>query len=176
EYSIGPEGVPKTNNTIGSVNKVINYKGQEDVVMRSFSSWELTDDGRIMPDFVAKGVNVFSTSITDPQTDSYTSISATTLAKPKATGSLFLLQELYHSRNAGNYMRSATLKALAIHTTKEAGTSPGPDYRFGWGLLDVKAAAEVVLNENGSSDLIRELVLERSEERRVGKEGSAEGR
>ena len=160
EDSIGPEGVPKNNITIGAVNEVINYQGPDDVVMSSFSSWGPTDDGRIKPDVVAMGVNVFSTSITDAQTDSYTSMSGTSMAAPNATGSLFLLQELFHSRNAGNYMRSSTLKALAIHTTKEAGTSPGPDYRFGWGLLDVKAAAALVLNENGSSDLIRELVLD----------------
>jgi hypothetical protein len=163
EDSIGPEGVPKNNITIGAVNEVINYQGPDDVVMSSFSSWGPTDDGRIKPDFVAMGVNVFSTSITDAQMDSYTSMSGTSMAAPNATGSLFLLQELFHSRNAGNYMRSATLKALAIHTTKEAGTSPGPDYRFGWGLLDVKAAAELILNENGSSDLIRELVLENNQ-------------
>lgn len=163
EDSIGPEGVPKNNITIGAVNEVINYQGPDDVVMSSFSSWGPTDDGRIKPDFVAMGVNVFSTSITDAQTDSYTSMSGTSMAAPNATGSLFLLQELFHSRNAGKYMRSATLKALAIHTTKEAGTSPGPDYRFGWGLLDVKAAAELILDENGSSDLIRELVLENNQ-------------
>lgn len=163
EDSIGPEGVPKNNITIGAVNEVINYQGPDDVVMSTFSSWGPTDDGRIKPDFVAMGVNVFSTSITETQTDSYTSMSGTSMAAPNATGSLFLLQELFHSRNAGNYMRSATLKALAIHTTKEAGTGPGPDYRFGWGLLDVKAAAEVVLNENGSSDMIRELVLENNQ-------------
>src|SRR5690606_32103504 len=163
EDSIGPEGVPKNNITIGAVNEVINYQGPDDVVMSSFSSWGPTDDGRIKPDFVAMGVNVFSTSITDAQTDSYTSMSGTSMAAPNATGSLFLLQELFHSRNAGKYMRSATLKALASHTTKEAGTSPGPDYRFGWGLLDVKAAAELILDENGSSDLVRELVLENNQ-------------
>ena len=163
EDSIGPEGVPKNNITIGAVNEVINYQSPDDVVMSSFSSWGPVDDGRIKPDFVAMGVNVFSTAITNEQTDSYTSMSGTSMAAPNATGSLFLLQELYHSRNAGKYMRSATLKALAIHTSKEAGTSPGPDYRFGWGLLDVKAAAELVINENGSSDIIRELVLENNQ-------------
>lgn len=160
EDSIGPEGVPKNNITIGAVNEVNNYQGPDDVVMSSFSSWGPVDDGRIKPDLVAMGVNVFSTAITDEQTDGYTSMSGTSMAAPNATGSLFLLQELYHNRNSGRYMRSATLKGLAIHTAKETGTSPGPDYRFGWGLLDVKAAAEMVLNENGSSNMIRELVLD----------------
>lgn len=160
EDSIGPEGVAKNSFTIGAVNEVINYQNADDVVMSPFSSWGPVDDGRIKPDLVAMGVNVFSASITDDQTDSYTSMSGTSMAAPNATGTLFLLQELYHGRNAGKYMRSATLKALAIHTAKEAGASPGPDYRFGWGLLDAKAAAGMIINENGSSVMIRELVLD----------------
>lgn len=45
-------------------------------------------------------------------------------------------------------MKAATLKALAVHTAKEAGPAPGPDYRFGWGLLDVQAAAQFLLDKN----------------------------
>src|SRR5690554_5803192 len=161
EDSIGPEGVPKNNITIGAVSEVRDYQGAEDVFMSSFSSWGPVDDGRIKPDLVAMGVNVFSTGISNEgQQDSYTTMSGTSMAAPNATGSLFLLQELYHNRNSGRYMRAATLKGLAIHTAKEAGTAPGPDYRFGWGLLDVSAAAELIINENSSSNMIRELVLD----------------
>jgi hypothetical protein len=39
------------------------------------------------------------------------------------------------------FMRAATLKALAIHTADEAGSADGPDYEFGWGLLNTKSAA-----------------------------------
>ena len=164
EDSIGPEGVPKNNITIGAVSEVRDYRGPEDVIMSSFSSWGPVDDGRIKPDLVAMGVNVFSTALSNEgQSDSYTTLSGTSMAAPNATGSLLLLQELYHSRNGSRYMRSATLKGLAIHTAKEAGQSPGPDYRFGWGLLDVKAAAELIINENGSSNMIRELVLDNNQ-------------
>ena len=159
EDSIGPEGVPKNIITIGAVNGVPDYKGPGDVTMSAFSSWGPVDDGRIKPDLVAMGVNVFSTAIDEEQSDSYTTLSGTSMAAPNATGSLFLLQELYHSRNAGRYMRAATLKALAIHSAKEAGLASGPDYVYGWGLLDVKSAAELINNENGVSNQIRELVL-----------------
>src|SRR5690606_17562621 len=145
------------------VNGVADYKGPGDVTMSPFSSWGPVDDGRIKPDLVAMGMNVFSTAINEEQSDSYTTLSGTSMAAPNATGSLFLLQELYHSRNAGRYMRAATLKALAIHTAKEAGLAPGPDYMYGWGLLDVKSAAEMIINENGSSNIIRELVLQNNQ-------------
>ena len=164
EDSIGPEGVAKNNITVGAVSGVPNYTGPEDVVMSPFSSWGPVDDGRIKPDFVAMGVNVFSTAIANEgQADSYTTMSGTSMAAPNASGSLLLLQELYHERNGGRYMRAATLKGLGIHTAREAGPAPGPDYMFGWGLLDVKATAEMIINENGTSNIVSELVLHNNE-------------
>jgi hypothetical protein len=63
-------------------------------------------------------------------------------------------------------MRSATLKGLAIHTADEAGGSDGPDYQFGWGLLDVENAAAVITaavpsnNASTSNHLLFENVLQ----------------
>ncbi|TFV94580.1 T9SS type A sorting domain-containing protein [Algoriphagus kandeliae] len=157
--TIGPEGVAKNNFAIGAVEQVLDYKGPEDVKMSGFSSWGPVDDGRIKPDLVAMGVNVFSASIGPQGADSYASQSGTSMAAPNATGSMFLLQQLYSERNSGRFMLSSALKALAIHTAKEAGPSPGPDYMYGWGLLDVNAAAKIILNEDGSSQFIREDIL-----------------
>lgn len=41
------------------------------------------------------------------------------------------------------------MKALLIHTADDLG-NPGPDYKFGWGLINVKAAADVVLAHKAS--------------------------
>ncbi|WP_158861083.1 S8 family serine peptidase [Lunatibacter salilacus] len=159
--SIGPEGVAKNNITIGAVNGISNYTGPESVVMSSFSSWGPVDDGRIKPDLVSMGVNVFSTAIiNDGAADGYATLSGTSMAAPNVTGAMLLLQELYRNRNAGRYMRSATLKALTIQTAKEAGMNEGPDYMNGWGLLDAEASARMIIDENGSSKAIRELVLD----------------
>ena len=63
-------------------------------------------------------------------------------------------------------MRSATIKGLAIHTANEAGLFPGPDYKYGWGLLNIGEAATVLnnalsSNNNSSSvDLVYENVLQ----------------
>lgn len=157
--TIGPEGVAKNNFTIGAVEQVLNYTVPEDVKMSNFSSWGPVDDGRIKPDLVAMGVNVFSASINSGGQDGYASQSGTSMAAPNATGSMFLLQQLYSNRNSGRFMLSSALKALTIHTTKEAGPAPGPDYMYGWGLLDVNAAAKIILNEDGSSSFIREEIL-----------------
>ena len=129
--------------TIGAVSGITSgYSKPADVVMSSFSSWGPTDDGRIKPDIVADGVNVTS-SVATGNSD-YASESGTSMATPNTTGSLFLLQEYYSQLKAGAFMRSATLKGLAIHTAEEAGDADGPDYRFGWGLLNVEKGAAVI--------------------------------
>ncbi|MEI6185190.1 MAG: GEVED domain-containing protein, partial [Bacteroidota bacterium] len=80
--------------------------------------------------------------------------SGTSMAAPSVTGSLFLLQELYSKKHNGRFMKSASLKGVAIHTADEAGNAPGPDYQFGWGLLNDKTSADFVVNANKSDTII----------------------
>jgi hypothetical protein len=134
---------------VAAVNGVTNYTGPSSVTMSSFSSWGPTDDGRIKPDISGMGVNVYSTS--SSSNTAYTTMSGTSMASPNVTGTLVLIQQHYKNLNAGNFMRSATLRGLVCHTADEAGTAPGPDYRFGWGLLNAERAANVVSQRNVSS-------------------------
>jgi subtilisin family serine protease len=151
-------GVAKNILTVGAVAKLISpYSGPNSVTITSFSSWGPTDDGRIKPDLVAPGLNVLS--CTSGTTTEYQSFSGTSMAAPAVTGTMALLQQLYKSLNSGQYMRSATAKALAIHTAREAGLNPGPDYAFGWGLLDAEAAAKLIINKDNQNIFIREQVL-----------------
>lgn len=132
------------------------YNQPADVSLASFSSWGPTDDGRIKPDLSGVGVNVLSSS---SESDSaYVTYSGTSMASPNVTGSLLLLQELYGQRNSGKFMRASTLKAVALHTANEAGPAPGPDYKFGWGLLNMERAGQLLLN-TGQNHLLSELTL-----------------
>ena len=121
-----------------------------DIKISSFSSWGPTDDGRIKPDLVTVGVNIFSTSNTSAT--GYTVLSGTSMASPQASGSLLLLQEVYANLNAGQLMKSSTLKGLALHTTDDVG-NVGPDYVYGWGVLNSEKAAKVILNSDKSYSL-----------------------
>ncbi len=150
--------------TVGAVNGLpAGYSKPQDVVVASFSGWGPTDDGRIKPDLVANGVSV--TSTTSSSNTSYGALSGTSMAAPNATGSLLLIQEYYNKLKPGTFLRSSTLKGLAIHTTDEAGSSAGPDYQFGWGLLNVERAASVLTNAiptnnaTTSADLVFENTL-----------------
>src|SRR5690606_10068021 len=104
------------------------------VLINSGSSQGPTDDLRIKPDIAGNGTGLYSTLETGDS--AYGSLTGTSMAAPNVTGSLLLLQQHFHNLN-GVYMRSATLKGLALHTADDAG-NPGPDAVWGWGLLNSK--------------------------------------
>ena len=144
--------------TVGAVNDVSSYTGPSSVVMSSFSSWGPTDDGRIKPDICGNGVNLLS-SIGSGDSD-YSSYSGTSMASPNVAGTALLLQQHYqNTHGSGNFMRAATLKGLIIHTADEAGDHPGPDYRFGWGLMNAERAAQVISLDTSNALAIQEAVL-----------------
>ena len=150
-------GTAKNNIVVAATFEVLNYTGPNSVNMSSFSSWGPTDDGRVKPDISAKGVNMYSSV----GTSQYANYSGTSMAAPNTSGSLILLQQHYNELY-GSYMRSSTLRGLALHTADETGNSDGPDYRFGWGLLNVEKAAQVISDE-GVASIIKEEVIENGE-------------
>ena len=124
------------------------------VSISSFSSQGPTDDLRIKPDITGNGRDVFSTYASGDA--AYNTISGTSMASPNVTGSALLLQQ--HANHLfGNYMRSATLKGLILHTADDAGLE-GPDAIFGWGLMNSKRAAES-LSQKDNGVIINDLSL-----------------
>ncbi|MBC5994255.1 Ig-like domain-containing protein [Pontibacter cellulosilyticus] len=156
---ISTYGTAKNILTVGAVEPIpFGYQKKEDVIISSFSSWGPTDDGRIKPDIVANGVAL--TSAYNTADNSYASLNGTSMAAPNASGTLNLLQEHYFN-TTGGFMRAATLKGLAIHTADEAGNT-GPDYIFGWGLLNAERAANHITN-TGGTNLLQERTLEQGQ-------------
>ncbi|MFC1747016.1 S8 family serine peptidase, partial [Candidatus Neomarinimicrobiota bacterium] len=154
----GGLGVAKNVLTVGAVEKLpTGYTQPMDVQMTAFSSWGPTDDGRIKPDLVAPGKGLYSAS--SRGTEAYGTRAGTSQAAAVAGGTLALLQEYYARTHNGILPRSATLRALAIHTALEAGSAPGPDYAFGWGLLNPAGAVQVIAEDAEKGGAIRERVL-----------------
>jgi hypothetical protein len=153
---ISTTGTAKNILTVGAAESMytIPEKGS-DVALASFSSWGPTDDGRIKPDIIGMGTDILSTS--NASNTSYSYLSGTSMATPQVSGSIYLLQQLYNRLNANTFMRAATLKGLVLHTALDM-EAVGPDYKTGWGLLDMEKAAKVILNV-GSSNLISEGTL-----------------
>lgn len=131
--------------TVGAVNDAVSggVRSVGNATMASFSSWGPADDGRIKPDIVANGVGLTSTWNNYEGHGDYWSISGTSMSSPSACGSAALLVEYYKELFSGGAMRASTLKGLIIHTADDLGR-PGPDYAYGWGLMNTKAAADLL--------------------------------
>ncbi|MEI8294711.1 MAG: S8 family serine peptidase [bacterium] len=145
--------------TVGAVNDAVvaGVRSPAAGSMTSFSSWGPCDDGRIKPDLVANGVRVYSsTAASDASYDG--TYSGTSMATPNASGSAALIEQLY-ANTFGQRPRASLLKALLIHTADDLG-NPGPDYKFGWGLMNVKAAADLILAQKANPFVPR--ILENS--------------
>ena len=148
--SITFNGLAKNIVTVGAADDAVTG-GVRDIskgTLAYFSSMGPCDDGRIKPDIVANGVNVNS-SISTSDTAYDATYSGTSMAAPNAAGTAALLVQLYKTNFAGQLMRSSMLKALMIHTADDMGR-PGPDYQYGWGYMNAKAAADVILAHKAS--------------------------
>ncbi len=142
---IGSQGTSKNILTVGAVEDIEDgYSTPENVKMTNFSTFGPTDDGRIKPDIVGNGANVYSTYFNN-DTD-YNTLDGTSMATPNVAGSLALLQELYFKKH-NKFMRSSTLKGLVLHSADDAGND-GPDYKFGWGLLNTFSAAKLINSDS----------------------------
>lgn len=138
---IGTQGTSKNILTVGAVDDIPGgYSQPDDVSVASFSVFGPTDDGRIKPDIVGNGISLISAS--SSRDDSYAASTGTSMAAPNISGSLALLQEHYRNRY-GTYMFASMLKSLVLHTADDAG-NPGPDYQYGWGLMNAASAAELI--------------------------------
>jgi hypothetical protein len=65
------------------------------------------------------------------------------MSTPNACGSAALLVDYYDDLFTGDAMRASTLKGLILHTADDLGRA-GPDYQYGWGLMNTRAAAELL--------------------------------
>ena len=141
--TISADALAKNILTVGSAGDAVDgtVRQPANAYMSSYSSWGPTDDGRIKPDVVANGEAVYSSLATSDT--AYGTYSGTSMASPNATGSAALLVQWWDHLLPGHVMRASTLKALLIHTADDLGT-PGPDYQNGWGLVNVKAAADLL--------------------------------
>jgi len=121
-----------------------NYTNPADVIITSFSGWGPTDDGRVKPDIVADGSQLYSSRAAAD--DDYGFSSGTSMSSPSVTGGTGLLYEHWNTVLGGT-PRAATMKALLLESADEAGPSDGPDYTFDWGLMNVADAAQLITVE-----------------------------
>ncbi|NNM22367.1 MAG: S8 family serine peptidase [Flavobacteriaceae bacterium] len=117
----------------------------------SSSSRGPAHDGRIKPDISANGQNQISTA----PNHGYFSFGGTSGAAPGIAGISAQLYQAYAEANAGALPKGALIKAALLNTANDAG-NVGPDFRFGWGIVNGLRAG--ILIEEGrylSDDIVQ---------------------
>ncbi len=96
-------------------------------------------DGRIKPEIVANGTNTYSNYINN----GYGPYSGSSMAAPVVTGTLSLLQQRYRQLHSGANGSSALMKAVLCNGAEDLGNA-GPDYTFGFGMMNARNAVEAL--------------------------------
>lgn len=107
--------------------------------LNTSSSKGPVEDGRIKPEIVASGANVISASFNN----GYVSGFGTSHAAPFVTGVWSLLTERYKQLHGNAYPKSALLKAVICNSGDDRGNA-GPDYGYGFGLINPRRAVEMI--------------------------------
>jgi len=162
--TITPKGNAKNIMTVGAVKDAVSggVRALSGATMTTFSGWGPTDDGRIKPDIVGNGNSLYSSD--SDHTQDYSRKTGTSMSAPNVCGSTALLLDLYLCLFPVAPL-SSTLKGLVLHTADDLGNT-GPDYTFGWGLMNTRNAAEHLLaqfhNPNSARVTEGEITLTRT--------------
>jgi hypothetical protein len=140
----GSLGLTPGSKNVVAVGAVDNFKN-----ILSFSSRGPTRDGRVKPDVVAKGYNLYSTF----PNNGYARSSGTSMSSPVVTGLSALIVEQFR-KSFGFTPDPQTLKTLIMAGADDLG-NPGIDYTYGYGLADAKASVDLVIADSGSGKRIQ---------------------
>jgi subtilisin family serine protease len=135
-------GHKMSKNAIAVAN--LDYKDE----LASSSSRGPAHDGRIKPEVSAQGTNVFSTS----ENNTYVLKSGTSMSCPGVTGTLATLYDAYQ-RHQGSTPHGALMKGILMNSADDLG-NPGPDFKFGYGRINARRAAEIIEDTLFKTDFI----------------------
>ncbi|MBX2906316.1 MAG: S8 family peptidase [Taibaiella sp.] len=99
-------------------------------------------DGRIRPDVVAVGYNVYS----GLRNNTYGRANGTSMASPQVASGLAVLTQQYKRLHGGEQPKADLLKTILISAAMDLG-NPGPDYSYGFGMMDIGRSLQVMTND-----------------------------
>ncbi|MCZ6595167.1 MAG: S8 family peptidase [Bacteroidetes bacterium] len=117
-----------------------------DGVLVNSSSRGPAHDGRIKPDIAANGQQ----TSTGPN-HNYFGFGGTSGASPGIAGVSAQLFEVYADANGGTLPKGALIKAALLNSTNDAG-NVGPDFKFGWGIVNGLRAGKLIEDGRYLSD------------------------
>ncbi len=130
---IGFQGA-KNNIAVGSVDRL--------EILANNSSKGPTADGRLKPEIVSMGRGVYTTNIDN----GYQERQGTSFSCPSVSGIVALLYEAFIEKNGASALRADIIKAILLNTARDKGND-GPDYKYGFGVVNADRAIESVFEE-----------------------------
>lgn len=161
---IGPGSLAKNLIIVGANDIITNnnnrYTAASDVVHSDYSSAGPRDDGGIKPDISTTGTDVFYASTSNDTTGSndINVGSGTSFSAPVVTGIIGLWMQIYRQLFPTMELNAASAKTLMIHSAQEAG-NVGPDPWFGWGYINAKNGAELLVAKSNNTIIFNDESL-----------------
>ena len=161
---IGPGSLAKNIIVVAATDRITANDGRyvtaANVIHSDYSSAGPRDDGGIKPDIAAVGTDVGSASTAENTTGSasLTVGSGTSYSAPVVTGIIGLWTQINKQLFQNAELKAASAKTLMIHSASEAG-NVGPDPWFGWGFINAKKGAELLVGKSNGSVIFKDEVL-----------------
>jgi len=161
---IGPGSLAKNIIVVGATDVIstnnFKYTTASDVVHSDYSSAGPRDDGGIKPDISTTGTDVFSAATAEDTVGSttYSYGSGTSYSAPVVTGVIGLWTQVNKELFSNQVLNAASAKTLMIHSASEAG-NVGPDPWFGWGYINAKKGAELLVGKANNTVIFNNETL-----------------
>jgi hypothetical protein len=164
-WAVGNEGKWSTVFSTAAAKNIVTVgaTNSDDNSLWAWSDKGPTADGRLKPDVVAPGCEsrdggaIWSTL----PGNRYGGACGTSLAAPSVSGTMALILEEWRATHGKDPLPS-TIKGLLLHTAEDLGP-PGPDYAFGCGLIDAKAAVDLVRADTLDGVVMEDMILQQGE-------------
>lgn len=136
------------------------YTVPSDVIRSDYSNAGPRDDGGIKPDIASPGTDIWMASTAENTTGSvaWQINSGTSMAAPQVAGIVGLWMQIHKSLFNNTELNAAAAKTLMVHSALEAG-NVGPDPWFGWGYIDAKRGAEILVAKSNNSAIFNNETL-----------------
>ena len=159
-WAVGNEGKWSTVFSTAAAKNVVTVgaTNSDDNSLWASSDKGPTADGRLKPDVVAPGCETGGAIWSTLPGNRYGGACGTSMAAPSVSGTMALILEKWRATYGRDPLPS-TIKGLLLHTAKDLGT-PGPDYAFGYGLIDAGAAVDLVGGDTSGGTAIDNMTCE----------------
>jgi len=120
-----------------------------------FSSRGPAKDGRVKPDLMALGLDQYSTV----PNGAYASMNGTSMSSPVVTGIAALVaqqwKQTYNARPTPQQIKTLLIAGARDQIGDPSVDLPGPDYTYGFGLVDAQASVDLIRADANTGSHIR---------------------